>query len=578
MSQEDQAAYKTDGVVVVKVLSDGAEVDCISRLVSVETFSSLGRIATAKVTFQDDSASLEVTESEAFAEGSSLEIQIGREEDLACIFKGTVTNRSINISSDGALFVVTARHEAFRMTLERHFRCFEDKSDAELIQEICGEYGLQADTADTPVTHEKLVQYNCTDWDFINLRAEAAGLLLCTLPDGIRASAPDPGAEPAMAVSSGLSMIRLQMETNGKDRFAKIATEAWNYSSQEQDSAETDTGSDDYPLSTADNPTLASRIGNDSLTVRLMSGQAAPDAMEMLGKAEARRNDLSKITGKMTAVGFASIFPLDNISLEDVGKYFGGTALVSSVIQDYSASGWETTIGLGLKSEPFHERFSNIETASADGLLPGARGLQIAVVDAIEGDPQSEERIRVKLMGYEQTALWVRIALPDAGDGRGVVYMPEIGDEVVVGFIEGNPTEGVILGMLHSSSKTSPFEKSDDNNLKGIVTREGLRLEFDDEGKQITLSTPGGNTLAISDDSKGISLEDQNGNKVTLDQNGISLESAKDLTIKAQGDVTVEGVNINVKANAQLVAKGNASSEFSSGGNTVVKGAIVQIN
>ena len=572
-------SYKIDGATVIKVLNDGAEVECIPRLVSVETLCSIGRIATATVTFQDHSQEFEVAESEAFAEGSALEVRIGRDNDEPeCVFKGTVTNRALNLSKDGAMFVVTARHDAYKMTLERHFRCFEEITDADAITQICGEYGLDAQTDSTPVSHEKLFQYNCTVWDFVTMRAEAAGLLLCTVPDGIRAMKPDPGAEPVLTVRNGLSLIRFQMETNGKDRFAKIATDAWNYSSQEADSAQADTGGDDYKTGVTDNKTMASNVGNDTLNLHLLSGQTAPDAMEMVGKAQAMRNDLSRMTGKMTAVGFAPVFPLDNVSFEEVSKAFGGTALVSSVLQEYAASGWETTFGLGLGPEPFHERFSNIDSPSADGVLPSAQGLQIAVVDALAGDPQSEERIRVKMAGNQEASIWARVAQPDAGDGRGFEFMPEIGDEVVVGFLGGNPSEGIVLGMLHSNGKASPIEKNDDNNIKGIVSREGLRLEFDDEGKQVTIETPGGNSIKVSDDSKGIVLEDQNGNKVTLDQNGISLESAKDISIKAQGDVKVEGVNINLKANAQLVAKGGASSEFSSGGNTVVKGAVVQIN
>ena len=410
------------------------------------------------------------------------------------------------------------------------------------------------------------------------MRAEAAGLLLCTVPDGIRAVRPDPGAAPVMTVQNGLSLIRFQMEINGKDRFAKIATEAWNYSSQEADSAQADTGGDDYKLGATDNLSMASQVGNDTLTMHLLSGQSAPDAMEMVGKAQAMRNDLSRMTGKLTASGYAPSFPIDNVSMEGVSKPFGGIALVSSVIQKYSASGWETTLGLGLGPEPFHERFSNIDSPASDGVMPGAQGLQVAVVDALEGDPQSEERIRVKLMGSEETAIWARVSLPDAGDGRGMEFMPELGDEVVVGFLGGNPSEGVVLGMLHSSGKASPIAKSDDNHIKGIVTREGLSLQFDDENKVFTVSTPGGNTITVSDDAKGIILEDQNGNKVTLDQNGISLDSAKDVSIKAKGDVKVEGVNINMNANAQLVVKGSASAEISSGGNTVVKGGVVQIN
>ncbi|MBO4843633.1 MAG: type VI secretion system tip protein VgrG [Bacteroidales bacterium] len=571
-------SYIINGVTRVKVLSDGAEVDCISNLVSVQTMCALGRISTAQVTFQDHSATFELSDSGVFAEGSELEIQIGKDEDLSCIFKGTVTNRAMNLSKQGAMFTVTARHEAFKMTLERHFRCFEDVSDADVINQICGEYGIDAQVADTPVKHEKLVQYNCSDWDFVNMRVETAGLLLATLPGSIRADKPDPGADPAMTVQNGYSLIRLQIETNGKDRFAKIATEAWNYSSQEADSAEAETGSDDFAIGSVENKALASQIGNDTQTIHLLSGQTAPDAMEMLGKAQAMRNDLSKMTGKMTAAGFASVFPLDNVAVKDVGSPFSGTALVSSVIQEFSSSGWETTLGLGLSPEPFHERFSNIDSPASDGIMPAVQGLQIGVVDALAGDPQSEERIRIKLMGTEDASIWARVAQPDAGDSRGFEFMPEIGDEVVVGFLGGNPSEGVVLGMLHSSGKSSPIEKNDDNNIKGIVSREGLRLEFDDEGKTVTIETPGGNSIKVSDDSKGIILEDQNGNKVTLDQNGISLESAKDVSIKAKGDVNVEGVDINLKANAQLVAKGSASSEISSGGNTVVKGAVVQIN
>ena len=156
--------------------------------------------------------------------------------------------------------------------------------------------------------------------------------------------------------------------------------------------------------------------------------------------------------------------------------------------------------------------------------------------------------------------------------------MPEIDDEVVVGFIDGNPNQAVVLGMLHSSQATSPYELTDDNNIKGFVTREKIIIEFDDEKKTLKFATPGGNTILISDDKKGISFEDQNGNTIVMNDQGVTIESKKALTLKATQDVNIEGTNINIKANAQLKATGNASAEISASGNTVVKGAIVQIN
>ena len=72
--------------------------------------------------------------------------------------------------------------------------------------------------------------------------------------------------------------------------------------------------------------------------------------------------------------------------------------------------------------------------------------------------------------------------------------------------------------------------------------------------------------------------EDENGNKLVMNADGILIESAKDLIMKASGDVTVEGTNVSYAANAQYKAEGGAGAELSSGANVVVKGAIVQIN
>ena len=227
---------------------------------------------------------------------------------------------------------------------------------------------------------------------------------------------------------------------------------------------------------------------------------------------------------------------------------------------------------------PFHRRFSDISTDPADGAMGATHGLQVAVVVALEGDPEGEERIQVNLMGEDTAPVWARVAAPYAGEGRGLVFLPEIGDEVIVGFMGGNPSEAVVLGSLHSSGAASPTEKSDDNNIKGMVTREGIRLEFDDEKKHVVVETPGGNRITVSDDEGGILLEDGNGNKVTLSSDGILLDSAKDVSVKAKGDVKIEGTNITLSANAQLSAKGNGSAEISSSGNTVVKGSLVQIN
>jgi uncharacterized protein involved in type VI secretion and phage assembly len=147
-----------------------------------------------------------------------------------------------------------------------------------------------------------------------------------------------------------------------------------------------------------------------------------------------------------------------------------------------------------------------------------------------------------------------------------------------LGFLGDDPRNPVLLGMLHSSAKPAPIVASDDNHEKGFVTRSEMKLLFDDDKKTMTFLTPNGNTAVLSDEDGGITLADESGNKLVMSADGITIESSADVLIKASGDVTVEGLNVSSAASAQLKVEGSAGAEISSGGSTVVKGSIVQIN
>ena len=169
----------------------------------------------------------------------------------------------------------------------------------------------------------------------------------------------------------------------------------------------------------------------------------------------------------------------------------------------------------------------------------------------------------------------------DAGKKRGSFFYPEIGDEVILGFMNDDPREPVILGMLYSKNADGkpPIEPTEDNFIKGIYTKEKLKLVFDDEKKTVTIETPGGNKIFIADDDDSvITLTDSNNNKIEMTKDGIDITSGKDIKMKATGDITIEGVNITISADAQFKAEGSAGVEMSSSATAVLKGSIVQIN
>lgn len=567
--------------VVLSVQVDGQETEYAPYVVSVDTSTELHKLATAEIVLREgglDDADFIIGESDCFEIGKEITVMVGNDKADNCVFRGLIELQSIQLGEQETHMKITAKHAAYRMTLERKFRTFEDSTDKDIIQQICSDYDIAVDMADTSVQHEKMVQYNCTDWDFINMRAEAMGLVLYTGPDGIVIQSPDPSDEAKIAITNGYNLCSMDMEMDARYAAKDYTADVWNYTSQEKEDVSDNTGKWDMKQGSMNSLKLADMNGMVESHQWHLTQQENLDATTAANAARNMRTQLSRIVGQVEIWGYAPLLPLDLVEFRKIGKRFNGAALVSAVYHRIDGNNWRTTLRTGLENIPYVERYPNIATAPADGLIPAVNGLQVAKVKAIEGDPLGEERIQVALMNEAQALVWARLALLDAGKERGTIFCPEIEDEVVVGFINDNPNQAVILGMLHSSSAPSPIAKSDDNHQKGFVSREKIQMLMDDEKKTLTLTTPGGNKIVLDDDQGGIYLEDQNGNKITMDGNGITLESNKAIAIKTQQDVSVEGNNVNAKANAQLKLEGTAGSELSASGNTVVKGAIVQIN
>jgi len=161
---------------------------------------------------------------------------------------------------------------------------------------------------------------------------------------------------------------------------------------------------------------------------------------------------------------------------------------------------------------------------------------------------------------------------------RGAFFRPEVDDEVIVGFINDDPRDAVVLGMLHSSAKPAPIVASEENNEKGFITKSELKILFDDDTKIITIITPNENMVELSDDGGSITLSDENGNSVLMDSSGITLNSDGDINITAGGDVNVDGTNINITASSSVACEGSSGADFKSSGATTIEGSIVQIN
>lgn len=571
----------TTGIVSFQVLVNGNDLNSTLAVASVMVHKEVNKIPFARIILHDGDVTIqdfEVSNEADAAPGSEVEILAGYEFDDLTIFKGIITKQRISAGTNKSSYLmIECRDKAAATTIGRKNACFHEVSDSDAIEEILGNYDLSPDVEGTEVVHKELVQYHATDWDFILSRTEANGQLVMLQNESFIIAKPDASKTPVLIAAYGDNILNFEAETEARFQYAAVTSKSW--SAADQDLLE-DEGEEPDLKTQGDLPgsELADVMGLESLDM-LHPGQLPIEELKAMASAQMLKSRLSRIIGTVTIQGNANIKLGEFITLEGVGNRYNGDAFITGIRDEIRNGNWLSHIQFGLSPEWFYEKRA-ISHPPASGLLPAISGLHIGIVVQLQDDPDSEERILIKVPAIdpEDEGIWARVARPDAGDSRGMFFMPEIDDEVIVGYLNDDPRNPVVLGVLHSSAKPAPITASDDNHEKGIVTRDELKILFNDDLKSIELSTPNGNKVLLSDDEGAINIEDENGNKLMMNSDGITIESAKDLILKATGDVTVEGTNVSIAANAEFKAEGSAGAEVSTGAIAVLKGSLVQIN
>ncbi|HET6255446.1 MAG TPA: type VI secretion system tip protein VgrG [Puia sp.] len=568
-----------------KVLLNGAAMNGEYKVVSLRVEKAFSRIAGARLVLADGDPSLQdfpiSSKDDACKPGSPIEIRIGYHEKTDTIFKGYIVSHAIRSARNKPSYLILeARDQAYRLHLGLQNQCYTDQSDSDIMEAIAkkvGYAGSDVDVAACAYKHKQMVQFNTTNWDYIVSRAEMNGMLVLTSDNQLSVKKPDTSGEPSLEISYGVDVIAFDSGVDARSQIKEIKAHAWNYQDQRvEDSPDAEVTFKESGNWGGDDLADALKVPADNL---IHSGGLSDEELSSWGNSKLMRSRLAKICGRVCIKGTATILPGQLLKLKGFSERFNGPVLVTGIIQQYDKSIWETEIQFGLPAQWFHQR-EMISDRLAAGLLPGINGLQIGVVLQLENDPDKQDRIKIQLpLVDSQEGIWARVACLDAGDNRGSFFRPEIKDELIIGFLNDDPRYPVVLGMLNSGAKPAPIKAKDSNPQKGFVTRSKLKVLFDDEKKVITIETPKGKTIKMDDDGDSIELSDQHSNKLTMGADGITMESGKDLKLKAaSGTISLEGLNIEQKADAKYSAEGNAQATLQSSGQTVVKGSIVNIN
>ena len=572
----------TPSVVTTKIFVEGNEIPKTIEVLNIVIVKEVNCIPFARISIKDGDPSTEdfpASNNEIFAPGKEMEIMVGFEAQDETLFNGILTKQVLKIRQDGtSMLRLECRDKVYKSALGTKNKYFIEKKDGEAIEEIMSEYNLDVVVGDTQIPHKELVQFETSDWDFVKDRARAVGNF-CFIDDGkFECKVPDFSVEPVLTLTYGATVLEFDGEMDSSEQFSSIKAKSWDYTNQELFEAE------------ASEPTVASS-GNISAT-DLASGNGSPilelrhngfveqDELQAWADGELLRMRIAKTRGRIKFQGHPGIKPGDLVTLMGFGDRFNGDVFVSGIRHEIQGGTWNTDAQFGLVDDWFSS--INIKQPSfAQGLLHGIAGLHVGIVSQLQDDPDGENRILVKIPTLDATGegIWSRISMMDAGENRGAFFLPEVGDEVILGFIHGDPRDAVVLGMFNSSTKPAPIEASDDNFEKGIVTKSEMKILFNDETKVLSMETPAGKKLSLDEDQGILQLEDENNNKIVLDSSGITIESSGDLILKAGSNLQVEGgANAEIKAGANFKAEGSSGAEVSTSAVAVLKGSLVQIN
>lgn len=593
----DSPNKNSSGVVTFSIRTNGNVIKDTVRVITIEIHKAVNRIASATITIEDGDMpeqDFSISNEDTFQPGNTIEIAAGYRSKNETIFKGVIIRHGISIAGQNdSRLIIECKDKAVGMTIAPRSNNYIKKKDSDIISSLiqkCAD--VSADVKSTTTQFDELVQFNCTDWDFMLTRAEANGFVVCTKDNQVSVKPPQTDKSAVLKVTYGSDLLEFQADIDARHQLKSVTSVGWDIKSQKviTEKAASQTLNKQGDLDAAK---LSKVLGFSEY--RMQTSALDKGALKDWANGQQVKSALSRIRGAMTFQGSAKADIDCLIEIAGVGNRFNGYVYVSGIRHNIEGGQWLTEAEFGM-SPCWSAENRDLMAPAASGLLPGVEGLQIGIVKKLDGDPEEQNRIQVTVpvLQAENEGIWARLATYYASSEFGNFFIPEPGDEVVLGYFNNNPSDPVILGSLYSSKNKPPYDIEADNDTKAIVTRSKLKIEFNEKDKITTIITPAENKIVISDKDKSILLQDQNDNKVELAPGGITLDTPKDVTISAKGDISMsagggiaikatqdlsmEGMNVDAKAKASLTAKGSASAELSASGQTVVKGAMVMIN
>ncbi|MDX2304722.1 MAG: type VI secretion system tip protein VgrG [Microscillaceae bacterium] len=526
-------------VLSFEIKIDGKTLSNATPVVSISVSKIFNKIAMIRLVILDGDPSkrtFSLSNKDDFKTGREIEILLGYHQKNETVFKGLITKHSVKSTTNQASYLyIEAKEKAVLMTLERKSTYFLEEEEVEVIRTLAKEVGLEVETIEDTKDPIKgiadplqMVQYYCSNWDFVLMRAEANGWMVLTDDGKLKLIKPKIEEKPHYVATYGDNIFEFEGELDARRFKKKVTTQAWNYAEQAIDSVE-----QEFPESK--NKAIEDEKNKpfQKEFVVKHNGYLGEEQLGRWAKAHELHTQLAEICGRVRVKGVALLKPGHTLQIKGIGDKFDTKVCVTGVLHQFS-NNWTTDIQFGWMDDWFHKQ-ADIEESAASGLLPGIQGLHIGLVtDVVDSKGEFRVRVKMPLISKDEEGLWARVATLDAGNQRGTFFRPEVGDEVILGFLQNDPRNAVILGGLHSSKNVAPLTNDQSKKESGFVSKNGLKMVFDDTQKSI-LITDGVNEISLG--PQGIRIKSNT---------SVNVESSGTMDIKSAAVLNIKGLPVNI--------------------------------
>jgi phage protein D len=508
-----------------------------------------------------------------FAIGKALSVEMGRDRELEPVFEGEITGIEVDPTPEGLFtLVVRAYDRSHRLHRGEQTRTYVQATDADIATQIAREAGLRPQVDATPEVYEYVLQDNQSHFDFLRDRAAAIGYHFWVEGRDLHFRQLEAPAGQAVTLAYGRELSRFRAAMTAGRQVGELLVRAWNPDRKEVivGRANRSEARPDIGQSETGGEVAGEAFGEATAVVvdEPVRNQAEADALAQ-ALYDALTRAFIRVEGETT--GHAAVRVGGSVDLQQLGDRFSGTYHVSEVVHVVNPrSGLRTRFVAGGRG---NDGLLGTVVRAMEERRDLRYGVAVAVVTNNQ-DPQGLGRVKVKFpwLSEEVESSWARLAMPMAGDARGLLLVPEVNDEVLVAFEHGDMGHPYVVGALWNGQDALPPEGDGAVDGSGSVvkrifhTRAGHRIEFDDTdgGGGITIEDRNGNRIFVdaTDGGGGVTVEDQAGNRIALDG----------------GDIVLEAVNITLRANATIAIEGAAGVDVESSAIVSIEGALIQLN